>query len=640
MIPYAKENLINSSVDCTQFEGEIGEFFDRFIEKRVTSDFAVNEVLRETEVAFDEKLDDKDFPVGMWRGEFWGKLVISMCRVYHWKHDKKIKDILATTVEKILAHQEDDGYIGTYKKSRHIMHVDPVEGFKAVGFNCEWNWNVWCRKYTLWAMLEAYEILGDERILTACHRFTDCLIETVREQNVHICETGTFFGTPSGSILKPVLLLYRITGEQKYLDFALEIADGFENESTHCMKIISKALSGIPVHMWGLDIPKTDSRKHEISGKIYETLSCFDGILELYRITGTEKYLTATKKFVKLIMKYEYNTVFSVGFNDIFAFASADQDSITEHCDVIHFMRVLSELFKLTGKAEYIHIFDLAFVNPYLAGIRRDGAWGARGIKTAGQHMYVFGQSGTKYSHCCVNNAPRGFVNAAETAVMCEGDKIYVNLYLPATSSVNLGDESVKIKVSDGYMQFCKVALDIDASVKSAKKLMLRIPDWSKTTSVSMNGRKFDAVCGDYLEIPLGNGAHKVQIDFDNTPVLSEPYFNRDFYPLTPHKKRRFYDSCTFDHDVFTKQTMATLRYGAVLLARASEDGYSPDELYSGNTVYGKGYSVSVVPAKDSNFRCSYDVTFVGEGKKIKLRMHDFASASDHKTDEGFSVFI
>ena len=29
----------------------------------------------------------------MWRGEFWGKLVISMCRVYNWKHDKKIKEI-------------------------------------------------------------------------------------------------------------------------------------------------------------------------------------------------------------------------------------------------------------------------------------------------------------------------------------------------------------------------------------------------------------------------------------------------------------------------------------------------------------------------------------------------------------------
>lgn len=640
MIQYAKENLIDSATDRTHFEGEIGAFFNRFIENRMTGDFAVNEVLRETEQAFEQKLDDKDFPVGMWRGEFWGKLVLSMCRVYNWKHDGKIKEILSATVDRILAYQEDDGYMGTYKNSKHIMHADPVEGMKVRGHLCEWNWNIWCRKYTLWAMLEAYEILGDEKILTACRRFTDCLIETLREQNVHICETGTFFGTPSGSILKPVLLLYRITGDQKYLDFALEIADGFENESTHCMKIISKALSGLPVHLWGLDIPKTDARKHELSGKIYETLSCFDGILELYRVTGDEKYLTATEKFVNLIMKYEYNTVLSVGFNDIFAFAAADQDAITEHCDVIHFMRVLSELFKLTGKAEYIHIFDLAFVNPYLAGIRRDAMWGARGIKTAGQHMYVFGQSGTKYSHCCVNNAPRGFVSAAETAVMTSGDRIYVNLYLTAESSVNFGDETVKIKVSDGYMQHCKVTLDIDASVRSAKKLMLRIPDWSKATSVSVDGKDFDAVCGEYLEISLENGAHTIQIDFDNTPVLSEPYFNRDFYPLTPHKKRRFYDSCTFDHDVFTKQTMATLRYGAVLLARASEDGYTPDELYNGSTVYGKGYSAAVTPAVDSNFRCSYDVTLVGEGKEIKLRMHDFASASDHKTDEGFSVFI
>ncbi len=641
MIPYAKENKINSKIDSVHFEGEIGEFFDRFIKNRITSDFAVNEVLRETEIAFEEKIDDKDMPIGMWRGEFWGKLVLGMCRVYHWKQDEKIREILADTVDKILAHQEEDGYIGTYKNSTYIMHADPVEGMKVRGHLCEWNWNIWCRKYTLWAMLEAYEILGDERILTACRRFTDCLLETLREQNVHICETGTFFGTPSGSIMKPVLLLYRITGERKYLDFALEIADGFENESTHCMKIISKALSGIPVHLWGLDIPKTDSRILETSGKIYETLSCFDGILELYRVTGNKKYLVATEKFVELIMKYEYNTVFSVGFNDIFVFASSDQDAITEHCDVIHFMRLLYELFRLTGKVKYMHIFDLAFVNPYLAGICRDGTWGSRGIKTAGQHMYVMGGSGTKYSHCCVNNVPRGFVNAAESAVMREGDKIYVNLYLTATANVDLcNGENVKVKISDGYMQFCRVTLDIEANVKSEKKLLIRIPDWSKTTSVSMDGKKFEAVCGEYLEIPLENGTHKGQIEFDNTPVLSEPYFNRDFYPLTPHKKRRFYDSCTFDYDVFTKQNMATIRYGAVLLARASEDGYTPDELYNGDTVYGKGYSVTVTPAEDSYFRCSYDVKLTGEGKEIALRMHDFASASDHKTNVGFSVFV
>ena len=641
MITYAVKNKVDSRIGSVHFDGEIGEFFDRFIYNRITSDFAVNEVLRETETVFEEKLDDQNMPVGMWRGEFWGKLVISMCRVYNWKHDKKIKEILENTVKKVLSYQEDDGYIGTYKNSRHIMHCDPVEGEKAVGFLCEWNWNIWCRKYTLWALLEAYEILGDEEILSACRRFADCLLDTLKEKNVHICETGTFFGTPSGSIMKPMLLLYRITGEQKYLDLALDIADGFENESTNCIKIIKNSLKGLPVHLWGLEVPKTDARKHELAGKIYETLSCFDGILELYRVTGNEKYLTAAENLFKLIMKYEYSTVLSVGYNDIFIHAGATQDAITEHCDVIHFMRLLYELFRLTGKVEYMHFFDLAFVNPYLAGIQRDGTWGARGIKTAGQHMYVHGQSGMKYSHCCVNNIPRGFVNAAETAVMQKNDKVYVNLYLPATASVDLGDsESIKVKISDGYMQLCRVTLDVESNAKSDKKLLLRIPDWSKTTTVMFDGKYLDSVCGEYLEIPVSNGEHKIEIAFDNTPVINEPYFNRNFTPLSNTKKRRFYDSCSFDYDVFTKQNMTTLRYGAVLLVRAGEDGYTKQDLYDCDTVYGKGYTCTITPAHDERFRCSYDVKLKGEGREINLRMHDFASGTDHMTDDGFSVFI
>ena len=140
--------------------------------------------------------------------------------------------------------------------------------------------------------------------------------------------------------------------------------------------------------------------------------------------------------------------------------------------------------------------------------------------------------------------------------------------------------------------------------------------------------------------MPLTNGVHKVDLAFDDTPVLLEPNFNRDFYPLSPLKKRRFYDACKFDHDCFTKTNMATVRYGAVLLARASEDGYTAEELYSENTVYGKDYTVSLTPAQDDFFRCSYDVKLTNGDNEIKYRMHDFASAGDHLTDDGFSVFI
>ena len=36
--------------------------------------------------------------------------------------------------------------------------------------------------------------------------------------------------------------------------------------------------------------------------KTYESLSCFDGLLELYRITGDKKYLEATEKFYDILV--------------------------------------------------------------------------------------------------------------------------------------------------------------------------------------------------------------------------------------------------------------------------------------------------------------------------------------------------
>lgn len=51
---------------------------------------------------------------------------------------------------------------------------------------------------------------------------------------------------------------------------------------------------------------------------------------------------------------------------------------MTELCDVIHFMRLGGELYKLTGDSSYLDYFELAFVNPFMAGVTRDGSWGAR----------------------------------------------------------------------------------------------------------------------------------------------------------------------------------------------------------------------------------------------------------------------
>ena len=74
-------NKINAPLlQDTRLGGYAGFLSARFFEERIFSEEAYNGVFREAEDAFREKLDDQTI-IGYWRGEFWGKLVISAARV-------------------------------------------------------------------------------------------------------------------------------------------------------------------------------------------------------------------------------------------------------------------------------------------------------------------------------------------------------------------------------------------------------------------------------------------------------------------------------------------------------------------------------------------------------------------------------
>lgn len=73
--------MINkTSLSYVHINGKIGTLTDTFFKERVLSDFAKAVIFGEAESAFVTKFDDSTV-VGLWQGEFWGKLMISACRV-------------------------------------------------------------------------------------------------------------------------------------------------------------------------------------------------------------------------------------------------------------------------------------------------------------------------------------------------------------------------------------------------------------------------------------------------------------------------------------------------------------------------------------------------------------------------------
>ncbi len=75
----------------------------------------------------------------MWRGEFWGKWIISACRVAKYEANAELTEFIHKAVLDTIATADDDGYIGSYKNPENVLPCAPEEGRKI--FGSPWNFN-------------------------------------------------------------------------------------------------------------------------------------------------------------------------------------------------------------------------------------------------------------------------------------------------------------------------------------------------------------------------------------------------------------------------------------------------------------------------------------------------------------------
>ncbi len=623
-VNYKVNNIIDlPDLSGVSFDGEYGIRFDKFVHERVNGKFAIEEILREAEDCFELKYDD-EYDHGMWRSEFWGKLILSACRVCRMKKDEKLKEDIKKSAYRILSLQDGEGYVGTYKNSRNFLS-GADRSMNRYGWPCDFNWNIWGRKYTLWALLEVAEFLDDEKILCSAMRLADNTIAQLKELNANIRDTGCIVGLPSCSIMKPMLILYRLTADKKYLDFCLDIAKDWDREDNKAPNLIKNALSDKSPANWYDDDP-------EYIAKAYEMMSCFDGIIELYRITGDKKLLDATKNFCDNVYRDEENILGSVGYCERFANAKYYPDAATEICDVIHWMRLCHELFRLTGEIKYMEYMEKAFLNAFLAGAYEDGKSGAFFVRSAGRHSTGFPHCETKYQHCCIDNLGRGYANVAESIVTKCNDGYMVNMYVQ--SRVQFGDTDFRIGA--GYTNLGNVMITVRGA-KPGEKLYLRIPSWSKETSVVVEDDTYSVASGEYCTVDIKESDFVVRMKFDMTPEIID--FKEEFKVLTDKDYQcwrwvdEFDGRC--DKEMMVKSPMSVIRRGPVMLARSKRVGSSEADMFSGRTIFGKGQrKVEASPINSETALCIVRVTVTASGETESFVMCDYASAANRNLED------
>ncbi|MFC1452248.1 beta-L-arabinofuranosidase domain-containing protein [Verrucomicrobiota bacterium] len=452
-------------VGAWRFEGHIGERLDTVAKARLTTESAWNALYPQTENAFRERSDDRSHaPNGVWRGEFWGKYIlgaIAACRYYG---SAELKERIRAAVKGLLSTQDNDGYIGTYRDS---------------GFFGPNTWNIWCRKYVLWGLIESWELLGDDAILEAAIRFADHLLSQVGKGKHEIIRTGQFNGLPSTSILKPVVDLYRATGTDRYVQFAEYIVAQWGRHPHGPPDLLASALQGEPIHTW---FPHSEEW-----AKSYEFLSCAEGLLELYRVTGRSDYLTAAQAIHRLVAQWERNPAGGVSFNDKFVGARFLINSVAEVCDSVYWNRLSIQLLRLTGEVRYLDEIERVLYNALLCGMAPDGYWGLRRLRLT--HLHVPAHRHFLEGHqCCVDNAPRGLFQATQSAVFRTDDGCRIALYEPGSGRLALpSGQPLDLNVQGDFPDTGTVSIRVGLQTPETFTVCLRLPFWSRRTAVQVN---------------------------------------------------------------------------------------------------------------------------------------------------------
>ena len=458
-------------------------------------------------------VDDAD---SGWRCEYWGKMMRGACYTYAAspQPDDELYEVLEDTVRDMLGAQDELGRFSTYSVKAE--------------FN---GWDIWGRKYIMLGFIYFLDICRDDgladRIVEALIRHADYMLSKLgREEEgkrvIAAC-TSHWDGLNSCSILEPFVMLYNITHQQRYFDFAEYIISfgGTLHQNLFDLAYEDR----IPVHEYSVT-------------KAYEMISCFEGLAEYTKVTGNEKYREAVIRFGRRILREETTVIGCLGCDyESFDHAVGEQFNgshrgiMQETCVTATWMKFCWQLWRMTGDNVFIDAIETSAYNAMSAALRRHIDMEDNGGVPIPIHSYNplrheirFESVGGKkniddcsYYGCCVCISTLGFALDALAAAGTDRDgKLYVNLYRNGT----IRNGGLELTMETDYPKSGAVHVKA-GGFEGERTIVFRVPGWAEKASADIGGVTV-AGLKDQLVLKVKAGA-SFTLQFDMPAVFSRP---------------------------------------------------------------------------------------------------------------------
>ncbi|TAN13658.1 MAG: hypothetical protein EPN37_13285 [Chitinophagaceae bacterium] len=426
-------------------------------------------------------------------GEMWGKAVRSGCMFYRYTHNPELKKILHKTVADLLTTRRSNGSISASPVSKQ---PDGPGG------------DLWERTYVLLGLERYYTLVDkDPKVLKAMIDEADCTLRQIGPPpKINILDQGWSPNhIESSTILDPIMRLYKITGYKRYLDFAKYIVN---QGGAKGYNLIKQAYNNVPTYKMGGTYPKA-----------YEMMSLFDGLIEYYRVTGDQYIKQAVLNLFHNIQKEEITIIGNGGGdqpyhpdvygeawdNTHFEQSNPNIKRMMETCAGVTWTQFCAQILKLTGDPLAADYMEKYIYNGLIGAMKPDGTGFSYinlldGIKT---NIHGWGSNFRNLTITCCNlNGPMGLAYIPFVAVMNSPNGPVINLYNEGTATAKTKNgNSVKLDILTDYPRTGDIKIRVSPNQPEIFAIKLRIPAWSKTTILKVNGRSLKVKPGTYKTI-------------------------------------------------------------------------------------------------------------------------------------------
>lgn len=394
--------------------------------------------------------------------------------------DPKLDAYVDGLIAKIAAAQEPDGYLYT---TRTINPKAPHRWAGTARWQLERD-----DSHELYNLGHMFEAAVAHHIATGKRTFLDVAIKAA-DLLVETFGPGKRSTWPGHQITEMALVrLYRVTGNDKYLDLAKFLIDERGPGPDPAKPTIFP--NGERANPRGLEYNQAQQKvvdQSEPVGHAVRAMYMYAGMADVAALTGDTAVQAAGDRIWKHLVDsklYLTGGIGAAGGHEGFGppFDLPNMQAYNETCASVGMDYWNHRLFLLHGDAKYIDIMERTLYNGLLSGVSLDGKtfFYPNPLESNGQHARAewFGVA------CCPGNITRFMASVPGYMYGKTSDAIYVNLFAAGTADIEVGPRKVTVTQQTRYPWDGAITIGVAPASPSRFTVNVRIPGWARDEAV------------------------------------------------------------------------------------------------------------------------------------------------------------